>query len=188
MKKGTGDEGLLIYRNEQVDPKKYTKIMIDSVGVPKPKDASKEEIADLQKLANNFYLYLAEELGKDQPVVTTTGPGTVRYSVAITGADDSNRLMELLSLIPPYGLGISIVKDFATGKPSAVGEISMELKATDAVTGELLGAAVDRRVGGKTFSGMMDTWDDANHAMQYWAKRVRYVNCVGRGEATCEKP
>lgn len=42
--------------------------------------------------------------------------------------------------------------------------------------------------GGKNFSGMMDTWDDANQAMRYWAKRVRYVNCLGSGRSACEKP
>ena len=188
VKEGKGGESLLIYKNEQVNPKKYTSVMIDKITYIKPKNASNDELADLQKLATNFAIFLKEELGKDYRVVTAPEPGTVRYSVAITSADDSNRLFEVLSLIPPYGLGISIAKDFITGKPTAVGEISMEIKAVDAETGELLGAAVDRRVGGKNFSGMMDTWDDANQAMRYWAKQVRYVNCLGSGRTNCEKP
>ena len=188
VKEGKGGESLLIYKNDQVNPKKYTSIMIDMVSYIAPKDASKDELTDLQKLATNFTIFMKEELGKDYKIVTSPESGTVRYSIAITSADDSNRLFEVLSLIPPYGLGISIAKDFITGKPTAVGEISMEIKAVDAETGELLGAAVDRRVGGKNFSGMMDTWDDANQAMRYWAKRVRYVNCLGSGRSNCEKP
>jgi hypothetical protein len=188
VQEGKGGESLLIYRNEQVNPTKYTSVMIDKVSYINPKDASKDELADLQKLATNFAIFLKEELGKDYRIVTTPGPGTVRYSVAITSADDSNRLFEVTSLIPPYGMAISLAKDFITGKPTAVGEISMEIKAVDAETGELLGAAVDRRVGGKTLSGMMDTWDDANNAMRYWAKRVRYVNCLGSKRPSCEKP
>ena len=188
VKEGKGGESLLIYKNEQVNPKKYTKIMIEKVSYLVPKDASEAELVDLKKLATNFTIFLKEELGKDYSIVNKPGPGTVRYSIAITSADDSNRLFEVLSLIPPYGLGISIAKDFITGKPTAVGEISMEIKAVDAETGELLGAAVDRRVGGKNFSGMMDTWDDANQAMRYWAKRVRYVNCLGSGRPNCERP
>jgi hypothetical protein len=188
VQEGKGGESLLIYRNEQVNPTKYTSVMIDKVSYINPKDASKDELADLQKLATNFAIFLKEELGKDYRIVTTPGPGTVRYSVAITSADDSNRLFEVTSLIPPYGMAISLAKDFITGKPTAVGEISMEIKAVDAETGELLGAAVDRRVGGKTLSGMMDTWDDANNAMCYWAKRVRYVNCLGSKRPSCEKP
>lgn len=188
VQKGQGDEALLIYRNEQVTPKKYTSVMLDKVSYLTPKNASKEDLADLQKLATNFTIFFTEELGKDYRVVTAPEPGTVRYSIAITSADDSNRFFEITSLIPPYGMAISLAKDFVTGKPSAVGEISMEIKAIDAETGELLGAAVDRRVGGKNLSGIMDTWDDANQAMRYWAKRVRYVNCLGSGRDNCVKP
>ncbi len=188
MKEGQEGEALFIYKVKAVSPKQYTKVMIDKVSFLKPKNASKDEIADLQKLATNFTIFLKEELGKDYQIVANPGPGTVRYNIAITSASDSNRLFEVMSLIPPYGLGISLAKDFITGKPTAVGEITMEIKAVDAETGKLLGAAVDRRVGGKTLSGMMDTWDDANHAMRYWAQRVRYVNCLGRGKSNCEEP
>lgn len=188
VKEGKGGEALLLYKNDQIQPQKYTRIMIDKVSYITPKDASRDELADLKKLATNFTIFMEEELGKDYTIVTEPGPGTVRYSVAITSADDSNRLFEVTSMIPPYGMALSLAKDFITGKPSAVGEISMEIKAVDAGTGELLGAAVDRRVGGKSFSGMMDTWDDANQAMRYWAKRVRYVNCLGSGRSNCVKP
>ena len=43
----------------------------------------------------------------------------------------------------------------ASGKQSGVGEITGEFKVTDAMTGELLGAALDRRVGGKDVKGVL---------------------------------
>ena len=101
VKEGKGGESLLIYKNEQVNPKKYTKIMIEKVSYIVPKDASEAELADLKKLATNFTIFMEEELGKDYSIVNKPGPGTVRYSIAITSADDSNRLFEVLSLIPP---------------------------------------------------------------------------------------
>lgn len=188
LQKGKEDQALLFYRNETIDSKKYSKVLIDPVRIYTPKDASADQVADQNRLANNFYRYLHNELKQDTRIVTAPEPGTVRYQVAITSAEESNRFLETMSFLPPYGLGISVGKDFITGKPTGVGEITMEIKAVDAITGELLGAAVDRRVGGKEFAGMGDTWDDANKAMQYWAKRLRYVNCQHAGRAHCIQP
>ncbi len=184
-----GEDGaLLVYKNEKVEPRKYSKILIDSIKMYQPENVSEDETNDLKKLGKNFLSYLEEELGSDYAIVSAPEPGTVRYMVAITSAKSSNRVFEVMSLIPPYGIAVSVGKDFITGKPTGVGEISMEIKATDAMTAELLGAAVDRRVGGKSFSGIYDTWDDADAATRYWAKRLRYVNCQGSGRTNCEKP
>ena len=188
LQKGKDDQALLFYRNEKIDPKKYSKVLIDPVLIYTPKNASSGEVADQKHLAHNFFRYLNNELRQDTPIVTAPEPGTVRYQIAITSAEESNRLLETMSFLPPYGLGISVGKDFITGKPTGVGEITMEIKAVDAVTGEILGAAVDRRVGGKEFAGIGDTWDDANNAMRYWAKRLRYVNCQNAGRANCVQP
>ena len=43
----------------------------------------------------------------------------------------------------------SMLKNVATGKPAFTGEAVIEAKVTDAQTGEVLRAAVDRRVGTK---------------------------------------
>jgi hypothetical protein len=47
----------------------------------------------------------------------------------------------------------------------------MELK--DARTNVRLMAAVDERVGGKTFEGKFDKWDDVQQAFDYWAGRLK---------------
>jgi hypothetical protein len=88
----------------------------------------------------------------------------------------------------PIGIGISAIKGATTGKQTGVGEITAEFKITDAMTGELLGAGIDRRVGGKDPGGMFDSWYNADAAMKYWAKRVRYVLCTEGGRADCVKP
>jgi hypothetical protein len=62
------------------------------------------------------------------------------------------------------------------------------MKITDASTGELLGAALDRRVGGKELSKLWSDWHNADDALQYWAKRLRFALCEMRGAANCVKP
>ena len=69
-----------------------------------------------------------------------------------------------------------------------MGEISAEIKITDAMTGMLLAAAMDKRVGGKDPKGIVDTWYNADQALLYWAKQVRYVMCNQRGGSNCVKP
>jgi hypothetical protein len=64
----------------------------------------------------------------------------------------------------PIGIGVSILKYGATGKQSGVGEITVELRVTDALTGQLVGALYDRRVGGKASEGIWDTWYNADQA------------------------
>ena len=86
------------------------------------------------------------------------------------------------------GIGVSILKYGATGKQSGVGEITAELKVTDAMTGQLIGAAYDRRVGGKAAQGIWDTWYNADQALQYWAKKCAWFVCDAKGGTNCVKP
>ena len=73
--------------------------------------------------------------------------------MAILEAEASSPVRNVVSSVVPIGIGISAISGAATGKQTGVGEISAEFKVTDALTGELLGAAVDRRVGGKDSGG-----------------------------------
>jgi hypothetical protein len=86
------------------------------------------------------------------------------------------------------GIGVNIFKYGATGKQSGVGEITAELRLTDALTGQLIGAAYDRRVGGKAAQGIWDTWYNADQALQYWAKKVAWYVCDSKGGKNCVKP
>lgn len=202
LTKGEGDEALYRYRNPKADWKKYSQIALESVKFAKPEKASAEEVADIQKLASNFNQYLLAELSRDYTIVDLTGKvispqlvgaarqggATLKLETAIINPDKSNPTMDVISTLMPIGLGISIIKDFATGKPTSVGEISGEMKFTDSSTGELLAAALDKRVGGKSFSNMFSSWGDANSAMEFWAKKVRYALCMERKDPACEKP
>ena len=188
LQKGTGDEALYRYVNTAVDYKSYSKVIIDPVLISKQAELDQDQLINYQKLANNAYVYLNQELGVQLSVVTAPEPGTIRLQMAIVDADKSKPVRNLLSSVMPIGIGLSIVKYAATGKQSGVGEITAEMRATDAVTGQLLFAALDRRVGGKAAEGIWDTWYNADSALQYWAKRSAYVICTQRGIPTCVKP
>jgi PHP family Zn ribbon phosphoesterase len=188
LTEGTGDQALYRYENPKANFKQYTKIMIDPVLVSKSAELDADDMENYQKLANNAYVYLTQELQKDYQVVSAPEPNTLRVQMAIVDADTSKPVRNLLSSISPVGIVISLGKYSVTGKQTGVGEISAEFKIADASTGELLGAAVDRRVGGKAAQGIWDTWYNADQALQYWAKKARFVLCERRSGTNCEKP
>ena len=188
LKKGTGDQALYRYVNPKADPKQYAKIMIDPVLIEKQGELDADERENYQKLANNAYVYLTKELQQDYRIVQSPEPGTMRVQMAIIDADSSKPVRNVTSTLIPIGIGISLVKYGATGKQSGVGEITAEFKLTDAMSGELLGAGLDKRVGGKDVKGVFDSWHHADAALEYWAKRLRFVLCTGRGGTNCVKP
>ncbi len=188
LKKGGNDQALYRYVNPDLKMSQYTKLIIDPVLIVKDAQLDEKERENYQKLANNAFVYLNQELKKDYQIVSTPEPGTMRIQFAIIDADSSKPVRNVLSSIMPIGIGLSLVKYAATGKQSGVGDITGEVKITDAMTGTLLGAALDSRVGGKDPKGIVDTWYNADQALLYWAKQVRYVMCNERGGSDCVKP
>jgi len=186
--KGTDDEALYRYAKPGADIKQYKKVLIDPVLIYKDGEMDKDDRENYQTLANNAYVYLTDALKKDYQVVTSPEPGTLRIQWAIIDADTSKPVRNTLATIMPIGIGLSVVKLAAAGKQSGVGEITTQMKITDANTGELLGAALDRRVGGHNITTLWSRWNDANKALEYWAQRTAFALCGARGGATCVKP
>ena len=187
LEKGTGEQALYRYRNPKVNPADYNKILLEPVLVFKEAELSSGELENYKKLANNFQLYLSQEISKQMVMTTEPGPGTLRFQAAIVDADSSKPVRTILSFTP-YGIGINLAKYATTGKQTAVGEITVEMKITDAQTGELLGDAIDRRVGGKNAKNISDVWSNADEALQYWANRLSYVLCMGKNLPGCMNP
>jgi len=186
--KGSGDQSLYRYVNPKVDFKQYRNIIIDPVMVQKDGELDKDELQDYQTLANNAFVYLTQELKMDYQVVNSPQPNTLRIQMAIIDADSAKPVRNTLSTIMPIGMALSVVRYGATGKQSGVGEITVEMKITDANTGELVGAALDRRVGGKQLTELWSSWHNADDALQYWAKRLRFALCDMRGGSNCIAP
>ena len=185
---GTNDQALYRYVNPKVDFKQYFMVLIDPVLIYKDAVLDKDERENYQRLANNAFVYVTQEMEKDYLIVKAPEPGTLRIQLAIVDADSSKPVRNTLSTIVPVGIALSLVKYTATGKQSGVGEITVGMKVTDASTGELLGAALDRRVGGKELSKLWSGWHNADDALQYWAKKLSFALCDMRGGANCVKP
>ncbi len=193
MHKGKEDEALLVYRNPKTKDlvKTYDKIQLDPVTIWRGKESQLKGVSkeDLQRLADRFYSTIYLELGKDYEMVDKPGPRTFRIQVAITKVEESMVAPVIISKVVPQARLLSMAKDVATGKPAFVGEASVEGKLTEAQTGELLAASIDRRIGGKSLNAeSFDSWGDVYEILEFWAKQLRFNFCQGRGETNCVHP
>ncbi len=198
MHDGGKYEALLVYRNPRLllIPKgTYTRIMLDPVLVFRGPEARTKGVPQVQAqvIADTFYALIYQELSKDYDMVSAPGPATLRAQVAITSLDESLPVLDVVSTIPAPMNALaagSVLKNIATGKPAFVGEAAIESRITDAETGEVLGAIVDRRVGRKQLSAeSFNSWADVYEALRYWAEQARWRLCVERHARTdCPRP
>jgi uncharacterized protein DUF3313 len=189
LEKGTEGQPLYRYVKPDVDWKKYTKVIVDPVIVYQEAALDEKSRENYQTLANNAFVIFTTELQKEVTVVTVPGPNTLRLQFAIVSAEKSAPVRNFTTTIVPVGMVLSAGKYAVTGKPIGVGEITAEMRITDASTGELLAAGLDKRVGGKQLRGIFRaSWQDADTSLQYWAELARYRLCQFRGGASCVKP
>ncbi len=189
LQRGEKGEELYIYINPEADWSAYHRVLLDPAEIWRHHEPGKGvPNQDVQRMANNFYALLYEELSKDYEMVTMPGPRTLRIQVALTDARKSSAPLDMVTTYIPVGIVVSAGKDFVTGKPAFVGEATAEAKITDGETGELLGAAIDRRVGGKTIKTSISSWNDVNKILEIWSKMLRFRLCTYRDGANCIKP
>jgi hypothetical protein len=190
LRKGGEGEALYVYRNPKADWPSYSKMLLDPVITLRKAELNKQGVPleDLQRMADNFYVTLYSVLKKDYEMVTTPGPRTLRLQVTLTDLQGSWATTDTVTSVIPVGMVLSKGTEFVTGKPAFVGEATVEVKVTDARTGQLLAAGIDRRVGGDNIEASVDTWDDVNKIMELWAKWFRFRLCKSRDETDCFQP
>jgi len=206
MTQGKDGESLMLYRNPKYDSAasfvRYTKVMIEPIKLYAGADSPLQNTPKEQTTAivDGFYTQLREQLAKDYQMVDKAGPDTLLIAVAVVDAVASDTTAKAASYIP-IPLGLPGAKAAAmqatsqtTGKPPFSGQVTVEGKMSDAETGEVISAGIDRRVGarrpiiGLFESSTYDAWSDVTAAEQYWAELLRYRLCMRRGASNCVKP
>jgi hypothetical protein len=188
LRPGQEGEATLIYRKYENDHAKwrsYTQILLEPVQIWKGKNTelNKEDAEYLAKIA---WSRLDEELRKDYKMASGPGDGVLRIQVAVTEAGANMPVLDLVTTLHPGTRLVSEGKRWAAGTESFVGTVSVEAKVTDSQSGEVLGAAVDRRGGGKYLTKGFQKWTDVEEAFTYWAKQLRWRLCLGRGVPGCD--
>ncbi|MEO8327796.1 MAG: DUF3313 domain-containing protein [Nitrospirota bacterium] len=171
LRPGKDGEALLIYKNPQADFSIYQSVYVDPVIVWLSKESTLSQ-EELKKLAEDLHSKVIWKIKESFLVVPKLIPDALRIELALTEAEPSDVGMDIAStLLPPVGM-VSGAQELATGTWAFVGRASIEAKVTDGNTGTLLMAAADRRAGGRSLDGSMDSWDDVHQAFEYWANKL----------------
>jgi Protein of unknown function (DUF3313) len=169
---GSDQKAMLRYVNSSANWSSYNKIMIAPVTYWAGDD-SKVSAADQQALCNFMYTVLVKDLGKNFTIVDQPGPGVIKVSAALTDATSATPGLRSISVIVPQARALSVIKMAATGTYLFVGSAQGALKVNDSMSGQLLAAAVDERVGGASIKNVtVFQWGDAENAMDYWGNLI----------------
>ncbi len=169
---GSDQQAMLRYVNPNANWSSYTKIMIAPVTYWAADD-SKVSASDQQALCNYLYTVLVKDIGKNFTLVDQPGPGVLKVSAALTDATSATPGLRSISVIVPQARALSVIKMAATGTYLFVGSAQGALKVNDSTSGQLLAAAVDKRVGGASITNVtVFQWGDAENAIDYWGKLI----------------
>lgn len=185
-----GGEGELVYKKPDVDWSSYDKMLLDPVTFWRPPgEATGISAQDAQTLINYFTHLIYEQFSKEIQMVNHPEPNTMRVKVAIVKATQSHAALDMVSTVVPALRAVSALKNLVTGKPTFVGQAEIEVKVTDAMSGELLAEAVADRVGNKTLDAdHLHSWGDVEEAMRFWTVHAAYNLCELQDKPNCVEP
>lgn len=170
----------------------YDKVLLDPVTFWRGDESRKHGVSahDAQMMTNYFYAAIYADLQSQRfEMVTSPAPGTLRVQVALTKLEESHVVLDVVSSVVPATLALSGIDKLITGKPAFVGEAEIEYKAKDAVSGELVAAGVDHRVGGKFLQAShFHSWGDVEDMMKLWAAHGSYNLCKLQERTDCKAP
>jgi Protein of unknown function (DUF3313) len=163
-------EADLRYINPNAQWTQYNKVLIEPVTFWGGDD-TKLSAADQRTLTNYFYQTLEQQLAKKFQVVDQAGPGVMAIHVALEDATTATPLLRSVSVVEPHVRALATLKYLATGTFPFIGSAQAEAKVTDSVSGQILAAAVSKRVGGGSpVAAAQWQLGDAENALNYWAE------------------
>jgi len=167
---GTDAQKGLRYVRPGINWTQYRKVLIAPVTYWGSEEA-RISATDRQALVNYFEETLKDEFGKKFEVVDRAGPGVMTVTVGLTDAESATPVLRSISMIVPQARTLSTGVYLATGTFPFVGGAQVEAKAEDSVSGRVLAAIIDKRLGsGSLTAGFQWQWGDVEKAMHFWAE------------------
>lgn len=150
-----GGEGMLCWREANVDWKRYDKVLIERIQLyfkpgekPAPIDPT-----DLKMLIDYFHGALVKAIRPEAQIVNTAGPGVLRVRIALTSLTATNTLDSLAGTAVPYGFVAEIGSGVATDRPPGstpyMGDTGLAAQFRDGATGRVIAECADNEIGRK---------------------------------------
>lgn len=184
LKPGKNPQALAYYVNPNAKWTQYHKVLLDPVQFWDSADS--DVSADDQKMLTSYlYNALKQDFEKKNfTVVDQPGPGVIKIQIAIISASAATPGMRSVSEVIPQLHALNSLQSLATGSLAFVGSAEGAMKFSDSQSGELLAAAVNKRLGGGNVEAAAQVkWGDAENIMQFWADQIssRLANATSGG-------
>lgn len=181
-----------VHAHAKIDWSAYDKIQLTPViiadGLASQLNHAQKE--DVNRLASSFHEMLYQKLSQDYALVEYPAPGAMLIQVAITQAERSWIAPAFLSKVSWQLQALNGVWTYFKGKPAFAGEITIEFTVHDSLTGALLFAGTDRRVGGQNLfdKEVFNSWGDVQNSLEFWTEQSAYQLCMARRGSNCARP
>jgi hypothetical protein len=167
LREGRAEQPSLVYRNPQADWASYDRILFEPVTIWRSGKGSLDGITeeDLQRVAAEFHAAVRARLGESYQIVGEPGHGVIRIRLGITVARQSDPVLDIFTYDVPPAHDVGGEQSLGAGLQALTAAAAIEGEITDAVTGELLAACVDRRPRQREIA----SWQDLRAALDRWA-------------------
>jgi hypothetical protein len=135
------------YRSPSLDPKAYSRVLIDPPQVYRGEGAAFGDFtqAEIETFAKMFPDETRKALEGDYPIVNRPGPGTIRLRFTLISVERTVPYVSTVTRIIPIGAVLNLGKAAAGEGGSLTGSVTVLVEAFDSETGHLL-VASQRRV------------------------------------------
>ena len=172
LRQGGPGEVTLVYRNPDAHWTSYDKVLLEPVTLWRSGRKSLDPVpeGDLLRLVADLEGAVRRHLGRGFELVDAPSPGTMRIRLAITEARATDAVVDVLRA---RGDGGDVTPGNGPLNPETrrfIENAQVEGEIRDAVTDQLLAAGIDRRH--REGAPPLDTWDDVDRALDFWAARL----------------
>lgn len=176
-KQGALGSRVMIRESDPKRMERYERVIIEDIKVipaknldPKVKQATREEA---EKLAEQFEVILAEELGKSFEITRYRSYKTLTVRAALTELQPSDPALFMVNYLP-YASAASTGLQLLSEKKNTIGagSTTVEIEVLDSRSRRQLFAMVDRIKGSKLQPGGLEKWGQTEGSMRMWAKQV----------------
>lgn len=177
MTQVVGNKERFAWRSPSFDPKNYSAVILDPTVVwnadalAEQSGVSPEELAAVAKHLDAVLLKTMQSI--DFPIKSAAAPRTMRLSAAITQIKPSNPTRNTISSVLPVGMLITLGRKAVGGSDPNVGSCTIEMRFSDAATGETLGLFSDHKDGNKYDTANFHKTGQADKAVDEWAELLR---------------
>lgn len=180
----------LVYVSARARSGSYDKIMLDPMLYYAPlQEMQRVSSGDRQVLLNNFHILMSRELAKDFTLVEEPQAGAVRVQFAVLPTTFEPVALDTIAMVARSNPETLTTTEVLIGPVIHEADLVVEAEWTDSVTGEVLGATVDRHFGQAPGHGAtLKDWGDVNRVLENYAALIRYRLCLFRKAQNCTAP